>query len=1045
MKENSFGFINTHSHYSLLNGIIKIPELVSQAKKAGCTALALTDISNMYGVIEFYKECEKNGMKPILGVSMFLETKSSIHPHTILLAKNKIGYKNLIKIITLSQFSKNRGTQPSIKRAQLIENSEGVIQVIPYFNNEISQEIEKEDITKAKKITDEYTKTYGENLYIGINPFVENNKIKSFAKEIGIKTIVQFPIFHIESEDKEIRKVVLKIRQNKSPEEEDEILQEDVSIRSLDEINEALKGDDEMLRNLSGLIDSVDTYLKFGEWIFPNIKLQKRETPEEELRYNVEDRIKNRTDVPADQETKDRIELEMDIINAKGYAPYFLAVMDMVDFMREKDIPTTTRGSAAGSLVSYIIGITNVNPVLYKIPFERFLNPFRPSAPDIDIDIADNKRNEVIEYISNHFGKDKVAQIGTFGSMLARAAIRDTARALGYSYTIGDRLAKLVPMGKQGFPVTIDSSLRDIKEFRDAYEEDTPKKIIDSAKRIEGNARHLSKHAAGVVISPDELVNHIPLEKDTKSEEDKPITQYDMHAVEDIGLLKFDILGITNLAVLADARDRVNKRFNKKIVLNNLPLDDKKTYEFITAGHTTAIFQLGGNGITNYIKQLRPESINDIAAIIALYRPGPMSIIPQYIKRKNGEEKVSYFHPNMEKYLKPSYGLLVYQDDLLYTALELAGYNWEEVDVFRKAVGKKIPELMAKQEAEFKERCIKHSNVKKADADYIWELFDPFKAYGFNKAHAFSYAHVSYQTAYMKANYTSDYMAAVLTSEFHDSDKTTVSFQECKRLGIGILPPNVNKSSGIYEVESVNGKDGIRIGLYGIKNFGVGSGNEIIKSRKKDGEFRNLEDFISRMAKTNIINKKSMEALIQAGALSEFGNRSNLLFNLPFLLSLGREHSDSSNNDQIGLFNSKEAKHDFQLQSGGAENEDQNLFWEKSMLGTYISGHPVIKHTEKALDPASIENIKRMDNGENVELISVITKIKKVVTKKGSRMLFITLEDLYDTIMASCDEAKMGEFEELLAENKCVTIKAKIWVKEEECTLIIDKITEPIY
>ena len=1045
MKEKSFGFLNTHSHYSLLNGIMKIPELVSQAKKAGCTALALTDISNMYGAIEFYKECEKNDIKPILGVSIFIETDSELHPHTILLAKNELGYTNLLKIITLSQFNEDKSTQPSIKKEQLIKNSEGLIQIIPYFNSEITQEIVKGDINEADKIINEYKKCYREDLYIGISPFMKKEETKSFAQKVGLKTILQFPIFYAKETDSEIRGVVLRIKQVRCPEDEDEVLAEGVHIRDRAEISDALKDDKDILDNLSEMIDSVQTYLKFGEWIFPNIKLENKETPEEELKYKVADRMKNRQDVEKNKETEDRIKLEMDIINAKGYAPYFLAVMDIIDFMRKKDIPTTTRGSAAGSLVSYITGITNVNPILYKIPFERFLNPFRPSAPDIDIDIADNKRNEVIEYISNHFGKDKVAQIGTFGSMMARAAIRDTARALSYSYTIGDRLAKLVPLGKQGFPVTIDSSLKEIKEFRKAYEEETPKKIIDLAKRIEGNARHLSKHAAGVVISPDKLINRIPLEKDSRSVEEKPITQYDMRAVEDIGLLKFDILGITNLAVLADARDRVNKRFNKKIVLNSLPLDDKKTYEFMSAGHTTAIFQLGGNGITNYIKQLRPESINDIAAIIALYRPGPMSVIPQYIKRKNGEEKVSYFHPSMEKYLKPSYGLLVYQDDLLYTAMELANYDWKEVDVFRKAVGKKIPELMARQETEFKERCVKHSKMKKTDVDYIWELFDPFKAYGFNKAHAFSYALISYQTAYMKANYTTDYMAAVLTSEFHDSDKTTVVFQECKRLGIKILPPDINKSNGIYEVETSNDNDAIRIGLYGIKNFGTGAADEIIKARSKEGKFKNLEDFIKRAAKANIINKKSMEALIQSGALNEFGSRSNLLFNLPFLLSLGREHSDTVSNDQIGLFNSVEAEHDFELQPGGSENEEQNLFWEKTMLGTYISGHPVIKHLENAINPASIENIKRMGNGEPVELISVITKIKKVVTKKGSRMLFITLEDVYDTIMASCDEEKMGEYEELLAENKCISIQAKIWVKEEERTLVIDKLAEPTY
>ncbi|MBU2036078.1 DNA polymerase III subunit alpha, partial [Patescibacteria group bacterium] len=576
---------------------------------------------------------------------------------------------------------------------------------------------------------------------------------------------------------------------------------------------------------------------------------------EEILTKTVSTKVKEKFKV-INKKIKERIKYELGIIVKKGYAPYFLIVSDMVNWANSEGIVTNTRGSAAGSLVSYVLGITTVGPLKYNLPFERFLNPYRPSPPDIDFDIADNKRDDVIKYMSEKYGKEKVAQICTFGRMKARASVRDISRVLGHPYSFGDKISKLIPLGSQGFPMTIEKAMTVSSDFRSLYDEDKDaKKVIDLAKSVEGNARHLSVHAAGLVISPKELTEFTPVQLEPSG--DKIITQYEMHACEDVGLIKFDILGIRNLSILSSAIKNVKEERNIVVDLGRIPIDDKKTYEMLARGETMGTFQLSSAGMTRFLKELKPTRIEDLMAMVALYRPGPMKVIPEYIERKKNPALIKYLDPRMKKFLDMSYGLIVYQDDLLFCALELAGYSWKEADKFRKAVGKKIPEEMAAQKKKFIDGIVKNGQTQEF-AENLWKLFEPFQSYGFNKAHAASYGMVAYQTAYMKANYPVEFMNALLTAESGDSEKISLAVNECRRMKIKVLPPDINDSNIGFKIikdkDSLEGK-AILFGLSAIKNVGNAAIEAILLARE-EGSFMSLFDFLARVDARKV-NKKS--------------------------------------------------------------------------------------------------------------------------------------------------------------------------------------------
>jgi len=1044
----------------LLNALPKIPDLVSAAKEKKMNALALTDNGNLYGAIEFYKECKKENIKPIIGVDFYVALRTrhdkqagidSKRFRLILLAKNGVGYKNLIKLVSDSNLT-GFYYRPRIDKELMKKYSDGLISIIPSFNGEITDKIRTGDFDSAKNILKEYEEIYGkENLFLEIthHPEIEehNNLTKktiSFAKDTDTNLVAAHDVYYINPDDRDARNTLLSVQtnldfgSNKRLTNDDE----DFSFISAEKAEKYFREVPEALENAQKISDTCNLEISLGAWVFPEIKTSNGFDTNEELQRIINDGFKERN-LKKTKEVLERVEYEYKIIKEKGYSSYFLVVSDLLKFAHKNNIFTNTRGSAAGSLISYLIGITNINPIEYQIPFERFLNPERPSPPDIDVDMADNRRDEMIQYAREKYGEDRVGQIGTFGTMMARGAVRDTARALGYSYDIGDKISKQIPLGKQGFPMTIDRALDENSDLKKMYAIDKDvKRIIDMAKKIEGCARHISVHAAGVVISPKPLTEYTPIQLDPKG--GKLITQYDMYVIEDVGLLKFDFLGLKNLSILADSVMLAEKIADKKIDIDNIPIDDKKTYSMLARGETMGVFQLGSDGMTKYLKDLRPTEIRDINAMIALYRPGPIAFIPEYIKRKRNPKLVKYLDERLKEILEPTYGILIYQDDILLIVTKLAGYSWAEADKFRKAVGKKIPEEMQAQKEKFISGCIKNGMIKNK-ADELWKMIETFAAYGFNKAHSASYGKVSYQTAYMKANFPVIYMCALLTADAGDVEKISEIIEECKKMNIEVLPPNINESFGNFTVINENGKDKIRFGLYSIKNFGEGIADKIIVIRKETGKFKSLEDFLNRVKDKNV-NKKSLEALIKCGAVDEFGERGQMLENTEDLLSYHRDGSGAheGQNSLFGLMKDISSIPKLKLRESTPTTQADKLSWEKELLGLYISGHPLDKFKDKLQKREyTVKKIlDGLEDGMAIAVAGIINETKIINTKSFEKMAFVSFSDLTGSIEIVVFPKIFDKYKNLLESNKCVIIKGRISYRNNTISLLAEVVKE---
>jgi DNA polymerase-3 subunit alpha len=1016
------------------------------------TSIALTDDGNMYGAIEFYKKCRAAEIKPIVGVDFHVALRKRTDKDAgidnrryrlVLLAKNEKGYKNLIKLVTKGHLE-GFYYKPRIDRELLEKYSEGLIAINPSFSGEVTFNLKTHDFKNAKKVIEEHKKIFKDDYYLEISSHPEidgHQNLQKEIKKIAVNTdtplVACQEFFYLDPEDRDARNTLVSIQTHADFGDNNRLTNnnEDFSFVDKDTIEKQFEDTPEAIENTSKIAKKCNLELELGKWVFPSIDLPKDSNANKELRKLVYDGIKKR-ELKKTPELKERIEYELEIIKTKGYSPYFLVVGDLMSFAHQNKILTNIRGSVAGSLVTYLAGITDINPLDYNIPFERFLNPDRPSPPDIDMDFADNRRDEVIQYAKEKYGEENVAQIGTFGTMMARGAVRDTARAMGYEYNMGDKIAKLIPFGSQGFPMTIDTALEQEPDLRKMYKsEEDVRKIIDMAKKIEGCARHISVHAAGVVISPKPLVEYVPLQIDPKGK--GVITQYDMHSVEEAGLLKFDFLGIKNLSILRDTIRRVKKIRNIDMDINNIPLDDKKTFEILSKGETMGLFQLSGQGVTRFLKELKPTTIDDINAMVALYRPGPLQFIPLFIKRKHNPKLITYFDPLLEPILKRTYGVLVYQDDLLMIAHELAGYSWLEVDKFRKAVGKKIPKLMAEQKDKFIDGVIKTCQWKRSKAEELWNWIEPFAAYGFNKAHSVSYGRTAYQTAYMKANHPVEYMAAVMTADSGDVEKIAEAINEAKRLKIPVLPPDINESLGYFTVVDKDGKlaekakevEAIRFGLYSIKNFGEGIGKSIKDEVMNNGKFKSIEDFLNRIKNKNL-NKKSLEALIKSGAMDEFGERGKLLANLDKLLIYSKE-SNSAPEGQDSLFTGVEEKvslPELKLDEAPPATKEERLAWERELLGLYISGHPLDKYREK-LEKTEY-TINRTKEGFKEGMITVVSGIvddvKEILTKRGGRMAFIKLSDFNDSIEIVAFPEVYRKYAEFLKGDSCISIKGRV-------------------
>ncbi len=1054
-----FIHLHTHSHYSFLQALPKVGELVAKAKQEGMNALALTDAGNMHGAIEFYKTAKAVGVKPILGVDAYLAPRSrhekdrnldARYSHIVLLAENNEGYKNLLYLVTKS-WTEGFFERPRMDKTLLRERERGLIALLPSFAGDVSQLLRAGDPTGAAAALAEFKDIFsGESeprvfMEITHHPKVAGHEvlqrqIVALARSSGTPLVGQHDVYYLEPGDREATEIMRRIQQGERGRNEDE----DFSFISGKAAEKLFNDTPEAIENSGRIADRCNVSFELGKWTFPAVPV----SPEfknhgEELRAKAYAGIAARG-MEKTKEVTDRIEYELAIIITKGFAVYYLIVADLLAFARHEGILTTTRGSAAGSLVAYLIGITNVDPLFYKLPFERFLNPERPKAPDIDMDIADNRRDDMIAYTKRKYGEDHVAQIGTFGTLMARAAVRDVARALGHSYSIGDRIAKLIPIGSQGFPMTIDRALEMEPDLKTLYDEDDePREVLDLAKRIEGCVRHVGVHAAGVVVAPTPLIEWTPIQPDPKGT-GKLITQYDMYSITDeyggVGLLKFDFLGIKNLAILADAVARVKATRGINIDIENIPIDDGKTYDMLARGETEGTFQLNGSGMTRWLKELKPTTIHDINAMVALYRPGPMETIPQYVQRKHNPKFIQYLDPRMKEYLDFSYGLLVYQDDVLLTAIKLAGYSWLEADALRKAMGKKIPKVMQAEKQKLTRGFVGYGKLSESNAQKLWLLIEPFAAYGFNKAHAASYGKVAYQTAYMKANYPVEYLAALLTAEAGDTEQIAIFVAEAKRMGIAVLPPNVNESGTVFTVVS-NGS-AIRFGLSSIKNFGDGISEAIISERAAHGPFSSLSDFLSRVGSKNL-NRKSLESLIKCGALDSLSpsadGRGALLENIETLLAFHRDATAEAPQDS--LFRAFVQPPTLQLPANNKSvTLTDKLNWEKELLGIYVSGHPLDAHAAIATKAVfSIKKIKEEPQPGMLLILPVLlTESRSFLTKSGEKMSFLKFEDKSDAIEAVIFPKLYKQHAAILAPGSCLLVKGKVSVRNGEPSLAVE-------
>jgi DNA polymerase III subunit alpha len=1076
----TFAHLHVHSHYSLLTALPRIKELVNAAKNDNMPALALTDNGNLYGAIEFYQACKQAEIKPILGIDAYLAPRTrrdkepridSRRSRLVFLAKNYSGYKNLIKMVSDS-YLEGFYYKPRIDKELIEKYRENLICISPFFNSEISNALKMEDFEKAKNFINYYKNIFDQDFYLEIlhHPEIEgmtqlkNNLIK-LAKETETKMVACHDVYYMHPDDRKARDTLVSVQSSfGSKDAGSDSDNEDFSFIDQKTANEYFADLPEALDSIQEIIDKCDIEITLGKWKFPNYIIESGLSADDELRRLAEQGIKYRgfTDTP---DFRKRFEYELEVIATKGYSKYFLVVADMLKYAKDNEILTNTRGSAAGSLISYLIEITTVNPIDLNLPFERFLNPERPSAPDVDMDFADDKRDLMIEYVRQKYGHEHVAQIGTFGTMLARGSVRDVARAMGFEYSKGDQISKLIPMGSQGFPMTIERALTETPELAELYKTDSDTKtIIDMARKIEGCARHIGVHAAGVVISPDPLTDDVPIQFDPKGE-GKLITQYDMHAVgeDGVGLLKFDFLGLKNLTIMGRTIKLAKILYDIEIDIDNIPLNDKKTYEMLARGETAATFQLNGAGMTRFLKELKPNSIHDINAMVALYRPGPMDFIPDYIERKHNPNKAKYIDDRFKNILEKTFGILIYQDDIMIIAVDIAGYSWGEADKFRKAMGKKIPEVMREQKEKFSKGCMDVGGLTEKDTQALWESIETFAAYGFNKAHAASYGRVAYLTSYLKANYPVLYMAAVLTSDQGDTEKVAEMINECKRMNINVLPPDINESFEDFTVvkNAENNSEEIRFGLTTIKNFGEGIAHEIIEEREKNGNFQSLEDFITRIHSRSF-NKKSLEALIKTGALDKFGDRGSMLSALENLLSLNKE-IQKSDKDQTSLFGemTQSEMPKIKLDENARATDEEKLAWEKELLGLFISGHPLDKFKEKFSNPKNqIINIKKsfvppkpLAEGEKIDwrkkrqekldtkvVAGMIETIRIIKTKKNEDMAFVKIADLTDFIEVVFFPGTFLKYKDILKETNCIAIKGSLSERNGEISMLADQI-----
>ena len=1050
---SKFVHLHTHSHYSLLDGLAKIDGLVVRAKEIGMDSLALTDHGVLYGAIEFYKKANKAGVKPILGVEAYVApgARTSREPgeryfHLILLAENNTGWKNLVQLVTKASLE-GFYYKPRVDKEILRTHHEGLIALSACLSGEVNRNLLNGRPEEAKKAALEYRDIFGpENFFleIGHHPNIpETVKIRDgiigLSKETGIPLVATQDIHYLKPEDAEYHDILLAVQTGNRLSDDDRLTlkADDFSMSSPDDMIEKFRDLPEAIENTTTIAARCNVELELYKTQLPDYPKPEGVTANAHLREIVNQKIGTRFPGEIPSGVKDRLEYEMGVIEKTGFADYFLIVQDLVNWAKSRGIAVGPgRGSAAGSLVSYILNVTDINPLDYDLLFERFLNPDRIQMPDIDIDFADTRRDEVLAYARQKYGEDHVAQIITFGTMAARAAIRDVGRAMGLAYGFCDQIAKLIP-----FNLPLEESIEKVAELKNFYETNTDaKKVLDAARHLEGVARHASVHACGTVISKEPLANYVPLQF-APQDKQNIITQFEMHAIEDLGLLKMDLLGLKNLTIIENTVRLVREKTGEELKISDLPLNDQKTFELLRQGNTTGVFQFESSGMRRYMKEIKPNQLEDLIALVALFRPGPMELIPSFINRKHGKETIKYLHPQLEPILKNTYGIGVYQEQMMQIARSLAGYTLSEADTLRKAIGKKIKALLDEQKEKLLGGMAKNGiNARTANA--IWELFPPFARYGFNKSHAACYALIGYRTAYLKAHYPVEFMASLLNAEVHDIERISFLVQEAKQNNISILPPDVNKSSVAFTPE--DGK--IRFGLLAIKNVGEQITRNIIEERAVAGEFKTLADLLSRIQHKDL-NKKSLESLTKSGALDSLGiERNQALHNIDEIVRFASAARRSGTQNNNSLFGSTQfAGATLMLAPAPPANDQEKLLWEKELLGLFISDHPLNRY-RAAMEKYKSKPIKEaMLARENSTLLvsGIISKIQKIFTKKGDPMLFATIEDFspqpLEVVVFNNTLAKTSA---LWQENKVVIVRGKMSHRNGEAKLIADGAAE---
>jgi DNA polymerase-3 subunit alpha len=1055
---NKFTHLHVHSHYSLLDGLAKIDDLIKRAKELGMDSLALTDHGVMYGIVEFFIKAKEAGIKPIIGCEMYLTAGSRTSKnntaedktryHLTLLVKNKTGYLNLMKLVSIAHLE-GFYYKPRIDKEVLKKYSDGLICMSGCIQGEVPQTIIRKSYAEAKKIAIWYDNIFGRgNFYMELQHHPGQNDQKfandgmlQISEETGIPVVATGDIHYTKAEDSETQDILLCIQMNRKVQEKDRLNLRDFHLymKSPEEMEEFFKDIPKAISNTQIITKQCNYDIPLGEIQLPYFKVPDGFNDKSYLRSLAQEGLSNKFGDTATDQHRQRMEYELSIIEKMGYSPYFLIVQDFVNWAKCQGIVVGPgRGSAAGSFVSYLVGITNIDPIKYELLFERFLNPERISMPDVDMDFADDRRDEVLNYVRKKYGDDHVAQIITFGTMAARAAIRDAGRALDYPYDYCDKTAKMIPMFS-----TIAAALEDVPEFNNFYNSDKDaKKLIDSAKNLEGVCRHASMHACGVVITKEPVTNYSPLQKIT-GKEDGVVTQYSSSTkssyVEKIGLLKMDFLGLKNLTIIQNALNIIEKTKKTKINIDDIPLDDDLTYKLLQTAHTTGVFQLESSGMKRYLKQLKPTNLEDVIAMVALYRPGPMDWIPDFIDRKHGRKKIQYIHPKLEPILNKTYGIAVYQEQIMQMAQSLAGYSLGGADMLRKAIGKKIPELIQKEKIKFIDGAIANG-VNKKDAEKIFAFIEPFAGYGFNRSHAACYALIGYQTAYLKAHYPAEFMAALMTSDQGNIERIAIEVEEAKDIGIAVLPPNVNESFGEFAV--IKGKQmeiSIRFGLKAIKNVGHLVADAIVKERKQNGRYTSLANFLERVVSKDL-NKKSIEALAKVGALDDLGERNQIIENIEIILNFSKNIQKINNSNQDSLFGEMKIETPtIELAKSIPASKNQRLHWEKELLGLYVSDHPISEFSyffEKMTTP--ISSLDNSSVGKTIKVGGVITKVQRIMTKRKQNMAFVTIEDLRGRIELLVFPNVLDSTGAVWQEEKIIIADGKLSDKDGSFKLIVD-------